>query len=88
MSQANSPTFTMEDLLKELSASLPTENGVEGATTAEMCQKSGWPLSRVMDRLRTGIREGKIVCSGKKRVFRIDGTPSMAPTYRVKREGE
>jgi hypothetical protein len=78
----------MEELLKQLCESLPAQNGVEGATSHEMAKALGWPFSRVMDRLKAGIEEGKIVCSGKKRVMGIDGAMHLSPMYRVKKEGE
>jgi len=74
--------ITHEELVAEIER-IDKEHS-DGASVTELAAKTGRSRETILARLKTAAAEGRLVV-GRKRVFSIDGRPTMVPCYKVLR---
>jgi len=85
MSVKPEPSFTVDDLLREVEATLVPSD--EGLTTSELAERLGIGVSAVRRRLKQLLMEGRLL-RVRKEVQGMDGRRVTVIAYKLRVRGE
>lgn len=77
------PEITAADLLTALMEATARDDPQAGLTTAEICERTGWPQKRTLARLNELRRAGRLEVVTVLRES-LDGRQTARPAYRLR----
>jgi len=75
--------INLDEWTKAFEAAMTPLQATEGFSTVEIAESLGMTVKMARAHIKRMIQAGAAECAGRRRAFRMDGSPTMIPVYRL-----